>query len=83
MISVNEKASKIANEMIQGEEELGVKVLKLKNGAVVIDTGIEARGSLRAGKHFSEVCLGGLGNVNLCMEERPHVHVNVDHPAIS
>lgn len=83
MISVNERASKIADEMIQGEEELGVKVLKLKNGAVVIDSGINAQGSLKAGKLFSEVCLGGLGGVALCMEERPYVHVNVDHPAIS
>jgi len=83
MISVNERASKIIDEMIQGREELGVEVLKLKNGAVVIDAGIKARGSLKAGKYFSEVCLGGLGSVNLCMEERLHVHVNVDHPAIS
>ena len=83
MISVNERASKIADEMIQDGEELGVKVLKLKNGAVVIDAGIKARGSLKAGKYFSEVCLGGLGNVDLCMEERPQVYVNVDHPAIS
>lgn len=83
MISVNERASKIADEMIQDGEELGVKVLKLKNGAVVIDAGIKARGSLKAGKYFSEACLGGLGDINLCMEERPHVHVNVDHPEIS
>ena len=83
MISVNERASKIADVMIQGEEELGVKVLKLKNGAVVIDAGIKAQGSLKAGKLFSEVCLGGLGDVGLCMQERLHAHVNVNHPAIS
>ncbi len=83
MISVNEGASKIVNEMIQGKEELGIEVLKLKNGAVVIDAGIKARGSLKAGKYFSEVCLGGLGSVDLCMGKRPHVHVNVDRPAIS
>lgn len=83
MISVNERASKIADEMIQDGEELGVKVLKLKNGTVVIDAGIKARGSLKAGKYFSEACLGGLGDINLCMKERLHVHVNVDHPAIS
>ena len=83
MISVNERASKIADAMIQGEEELGVKFLKLKNGALVIDAGINAQGSLKAGKLFSEACLAGLGSVSLCMEERPHVHVNVDHPAIS
>ncbi len=83
MISVNERASKIADAMTQSEEELGVKVLKLKNGAVVIDSGIKVQGSLKAGKLFSEACLGGLGGVSLCMEKRPYVHVNVDHPAIS
>ena len=83
MISVNERASKIVDNMIQGEEELGVKVLKLKNGVTVIDAGIQAQGSLMAGKYFSEVCLGGLGNVNLCLEEMLNVYVNVDNPAIS
>ena len=83
MISVNEEASKIADEIIRNREELGVEVLKLKNGTVVIDAGINARGSLKAGKHFSEACLGGLGNVGLSMKERLRVHVNVDHPAIS
>ncbi len=83
MISVNEGASKIVDGMIRESEKLGVAVLKLKNGSVVVDTGINARGGFMAGKCFSEVCLGGLGTVDLCMGERLHVHVNVDHPAIS
>ncbi len=83
MISVNERASKIVDEMIKGAEELGVKVNKLKNGATVVDTGIETRGTLKAGKYFSEVCLGGLGVVDFSMGERLYVNVNVDHPAIS
>ena len=83
MISVNERASKIADEMIRESEKLGVGVIELNNGAVAVDAGINAQGSLKAGKYFSEACLGGLGSVGLSMEERLHVHVNVDHPAIS
>lgn len=83
MISVNEEASKIADGMIREARKIGVEVIKLKNGAVVVDAGINAQGSLKAGKYFSEACLGGLGSVGLSMEERLRVHVNVDHPAIS
>ena len=83
IVSVNEKASKIAEEMIRSSEELGIAVMKLKNGAIVIDAGINVRGGLKAGIYFSEVCLGGLGRVSLSMRERLCVDVNVDRPAIS
>ena len=82
-VSVNERASKIAEEMIRSSEELGIAVIKLKNGAIVIDAGINVRGGLKAGIYFSEVCLGGLGRVSLSMRERLCVDVNVDRPAIS
>lgn len=83
MISVNAGALKIVEQMIERKNELGIKVLELKNGAVVVDAGIEAPGSLWAGKLFSEACLGGLGSVWFSMEDRLRVHVTADHPAIS
>jgi len=83
MISVNRGASKIVDEMLLRREELGIGVLELENGAVVIDAGIEALGSLAAGKLFSEACLGGLGSVGFSMDDRLRVHVSVGHPAIS
>lgn len=83
MISVNQGASKIVDEMLLRREELGIGVLELENGAVVIDAGIKMLGSLAAGKLFSEACLGGLGSVGFSMDERLMVHVSVNQPAIS
>lgn len=83
MISVNGGALKILEGMIREKEEIGISVQELGNGARVIDCGIKTRGSLKAGKYFSEICLGGLGRVDLCVKERLHVHVDVDHPAVS
>lgn len=83
MISVNEKAWLMVEEMIHRWRELNLKVFELRNGTAVVDCGITTPGSLEAGKYFSEVCLGGLGEVNFSMGERLYVHVNADHPAIS
>lgn len=82
LISVNQKAQRIIEEMIERSEELRVRVLKLPNGATVVDAGINVPGSLEAGIYFSKVCLGGFGTVTLSMEERLKVHVNVDYPLI-
>ncbi len=82
LISVNQKAQRIIEEMIERSEELRIRVLKLPNGATVVDAGINVPGSLEAGIYFSKVCLGGFGTVTLSMEERLKVHVNVDYPLI-
>lgn len=44
---------------------LRVKVNKMKGKATIIDCGIEVPGSLEAGRLVAEVCMGGLGTVNL------------------
>lgn len=83
MISVNRGAAGIVEQMIHDKEELGIEVLSLGNGATVIDAGVKTAGGVRAGKLFSEVCLGGLGKVFFTTEKRFQVHVFVDHPAIA
>lgn len=82
-ISVNKGAAEIVERMIRDKERLGVRVMSLSNGATVIDAGVEAPGGIMAGKHFSEACLGGLGEVSFAMEKRIQVHVSVDSPAIA
>ncbi|MBN2243346.1 MAG: methenyltetrahydromethanopterin cyclohydrolase [Acidobacteria bacterium] len=63
MISVNRRAASIAVRMIEECEALGIAVRKLKNGAAVLDGGIEAAGSLEAGRLFACACMGGLAQV--------------------
>ena len=49
MLSVNEKAMEIAEEMMDWSEELKIKALELKNGGKVIDCGINVPGGYEAG----------------------------------
>ncbi len=88
MISVNKKAMKIIDEMIDKEDELNIKVLKAESGATIIDCGVNVDGGFLAGVYASKICLGGLGEVNLShkvYEEvvLPVVNVYTDHPVIA
>ena len=96
MISVNQRAAAIVQEMIADGEALDLGVSKLTNGAMVVDAGVKVSGSLAAGRLFAEVCLGGLGQVSftrLAFDDPatgpngsfwlPAVSVSVDHPHIA
>ena len=78
----------IAEEMMDWSEELKVKVIELKNGAKVIDCGINADGGYEAGLMFTEICMGGFGASSITVHkvnEIPLSFVDIftDHPAIS
>lgn len=79
MISVNENAIEIVEGMIQKKEKLNIDTKTLNNETTIVDAGIEAKGGYKAGKYYSEICLGGLGDVEFTMENRPKVQVKVDH----
>lgn len=64
MICLNQRAAAILQTMIEDSDSLGLGVLKLKNGATVIDAGIRVAGSFEAGRLFAGACLGGLGQVH-------------------
>jgi methenyltetrahydromethanopterin cyclohydrolase len=88
-ISVNSSALPLVQEMIEYADELGIIVTKTENGATLLDAGIEASGSLNAGKFVTEVCLGGLGTASLSMTDYggglilPSIFVETGHPAIA
>ncbi len=85
MLSLNERAAALFAQAEAAAELLEVAVTRLPNGAAVLDAGVEAPGSLEAGRLFAEVCLGGLGDVRFRQLELgdltlPGVEVNVNHP---
>jgi methenyltetrahydromethanopterin cyclohydrolase len=88
MISVNQQATKIVEQMVAQAEALGVGVSILAGGTRVIDAGVQVRGGLLAGKYLAEACLGGLGEVNFLPLDfgdfwLPGVSVAVSQPAVS
>jgi methenyltetrahydromethanopterin cyclohydrolase len=94
MISVNQQAAKIVEQMIAQAEVLGVSVSTLPGGTRVVDAGVKVPGGFLAGKYLAEVCMGGLGEVTFLPLDfgdlstgsssfwLPGVGVTVDQPAI-
>jgi methenyltetrahydromethanopterin cyclohydrolase len=88
VIGLNERAATVFERLCGEAEALGVAVTRLVNGAVVLDAGVETRGSLEAGRLFSEACLAGLGDVRFRQLDLdgltlPGVEVNVHQPLLA
>jgi methenyltetrahydromethanopterin cyclohydrolase len=66
MISINDNAARIVRHMLADSELLGLNVTRLAGGATLVDCGVQATGSLEAGRLFAEACMGGLGKVAFC-----------------
>jgi methenyltetrahydromethanopterin cyclohydrolase len=63
--SVNALTNPLVVHLIANAKELRVGVEKSSNGATIIDAGIKHAGGLEAGRSIAEICMGGLGHVNL------------------
>jgi len=87
-ISVNRLSMRIVQTLIDSPETFNVQVAKLADGSTIIDAGIEAPGGYEAGRLVAEVCMGGLGSVQLGSANLPDipcpwVTVFTDHPVLS
>src|SRR5438309_1677914 len=85
---MNERAWAIADAVVERAAELRIAVHMLANGARVLDFGVEVPGGLGAGRMLAELCMGGLGHIdvapiNIAGESWPGVCVWTDHPALS
>ena len=88
MISVNELALEIFDNLANYSEDFNVAYHELDNGAKIVDCGVSVPGGYAAGRAFTEICMGGLGEVNFRMGQIKHVpmpfiEVCTDYPAIS
>jgi methenyltetrahydromethanopterin cyclohydrolase len=87
-LSLNERASKLADLLASDAEAARVAVTTLANGTRLIDCGAQVAGGFEAGRRFAEICMGGLGAVAyapLVIEGRwlPALTVTTDRPAIA
>jgi methenyltetrahydromethanopterin cyclohydrolase len=87
-LALNERAWEIADRMAANGAALRVTARTLPSGARVIDAGIETAGGYGAGLAFSQICMGGLGDIDYAPvviggETWPGVRVWTDHPAVS
>ena len=87
-LSVNGISLEIVRRILSSPETVGAEIVKLRNGATVIDLGVHARGGFEAGRLDTEICLGGLGSAQFTMMTfgdltLPAITVATDWPAIS
>ncbi|MBS7655406.1 methenyltetrahydromethanopterin cyclohydrolase [Candidatus Bathyarchaeota archaeon] len=88
MESINEKAVKLAQKLIDEKEEFKVEVHEEIEGSIIIDAGVKVEGSVSAGLMITEICMGGLGKAKLIHKNfgktvLPAVFIETDYPAIS
>ncbi len=90
MVSVNLEAKKVVDEMIAKADEYHIEVSTLDNGATLLDCGVNASGSFKAGELYTKVCLGGLAEVGISIPADfsenfalPCVKVKTAFPSIS
>jgi methenyltetrahydromethanopterin cyclohydrolase len=87
-LDLNERAWRLADDGAARAAELGLGVHTLANGTRVLDAGITVTGGFGAGRLLAELCMGGLGRVDLAPvaidgESWPGVQVWTDHPAVA
>jgi methenyltetrahydromethanopterin cyclohydrolase len=78
---LNQRAHQLCQAIRRDADLLRVAVATLPCGATIIDCGVEALGGLEAGRRLAEVCLAGLGKVQIVPHGNgPAVAVRTDHP---
>ncbi|WP_298667562.1 methenyltetrahydromethanopterin cyclohydrolase [uncultured Methanofollis sp.] len=88
MLSVNEQALDIFNDIFEYPEDYNAASHELDNGARIVDAGVSVPGGYQAGRTFTEICMGGLGDVNFTMGQikgipMPFIEVSTDFPSIA
>jgi methenyltetrahydromethanopterin cyclohydrolase len=64
-ISVNGRAAKLVEQLVADAAALGIGIERGELGETRIDAGSRHRGSIAAGLRIAEICMGGLGRVDL------------------
>ena len=63
--SMHAGAARLADALADPATGLGAEVQRLANGTRLVDAGVQARGSIEAGRLYAECCMGGLGRVTV------------------
>ncbi len=64
-ISVNTRAAALVEKLKADAAALNIGVTQGRDGETLIDAGTRHRGSIEAGLRIAEICMGGLGTVDL------------------
>ncbi|HOY69403.1 MAG TPA: methenyltetrahydromethanopterin cyclohydrolase [Methylotenera sp.] len=87
-VSLNAHANVLVQQLIDGKEAYRVLVNRLDNGCTIVDAGIQAAGSIEAGQLIGQICMGGLGQVDIMQSTQfgqysTMIEVRSDAPVLS
>ena len=87
-LSVNSRAWKLLEKLLEKPDYYGIKVEKTSSGTTIVDAGIKSKGGFQAGKIITEICMGGCGKAEITYRkygelELPSIFVYTDHPVIA
>ena len=66
-ISINKTVKPLVEKLLDTADQLNIGVHTTDGGAKIIDAGINYNGCLESGRLITEICMGGLGKVDLTM----------------
>ncbi|MGH6935403.1 MAG: methenyltetrahydromethanopterin cyclohydrolase, partial [Methylocella sp.] len=70
-LSINTLTGQMVDRMIASAARLRIAVSKGESGETTIDAGQNARGGIEAGLAIAEICLGGMGAVEIAPTGNP------------
>jgi methenyltetrahydromethanopterin cyclohydrolase len=88
MDSLNRMSLELADEALEFAEELDIGAFELKNGATVLDFGVDHVGGIEAGLLLAELQTAGLATVQTRVDDVagatfPHVELACDRPGLA
>ena len=87
-VQLNQRAAQLCQQLQANAADLRVDIHQPAGAGTIIDCGIEVRGGIEAGLRLAEICLAGLGRVDLvpgnpAIWPGPAVAVRTDHPVLA
>ena len=87
-ISINKTVKPLVENLLDKADQLNIGIHTTDGGAKIIDAGINYDGCLESGRLITEICMGGLGKVDLTMSSNTTnwpltINVHSTNPVLS
>ncbi|SAK88578.1 Methenyltetrahydromethanopterin cyclohydrolase [Caballeronia temeraria] len=88
-VSVNASSERLVARLIDDAARLHVDVTRTDGGTVIVDAGVNAKGSADAGVLIARICMGGLGRVarRIAFDDAPlwpgFIEVHTSNPVLA
>ena len=87
-ISINKTVKPLVEKLLERADQLNIGVHTSEGGAKIVDAGINYNGCLESGRLITEICMGGLGKVDLTMTSNTDnwpltINVSSTNPVLS